>query len=197
MASLGVSIDPNVTPPSTGGGGGGKLHPTGDYEFEIQVSDVKPNSKGTGTVLKMEIFNTGNPDPTLKDLRIFANINLTHKSAQAQSIGQGEFSALCAAIGETGVVEDSELLHYRPFPARIVHEQAKDWKKGGALMFKDDGSPLMNAVVQRYLFEDGEAPTATQPPANKAPAQQAQQRQPPAQQQAAAPQQRAWQRKTA
>lgn len=188
MAQLGMTFDPNTVAPSTGGGGG--LHPTGDYEFEIQISEVGPNKKGTGTVLKMEVFNTGRDDADLKGKKIYANINLTNESAQAQSIGQGEFSALCAAIGETGSVEDSEQLHFRPFYARVKHEQAKDWKAGGKLMFKDNGEPLMNAVISRYLFEDGEAPSS--PPENKPAAQQ----QAAPQQQAQAGGGRVWQRKT-
>lgn len=174
MASLGQPFDPNTVEPGKGGGGGA-LVPVGDHEFEMRISDVKPNSKGSGTVAKFEAFHTGRDAPELKDRRVFVNINLTHTSAQAQSIGQGEFSALCAAIGETGTVEDTEQLHYRPFHARVEHEQAQDWKQNGKPMFKDDGSPLMNAVIKRFLFDDGEAPpAANDPPANKpAPQQQA------------------------
>lgn len=175
MASLGKTFDPNAQAPSTGGGG--KLHPKGDFELEIRASEVGPTRNGKGKVLKMEVFNTGRDDPALRDMKVFANINLENESVQAQTIGQGELTALCLAIGETGTVEDSELLHYRPFYARIDHEQAKDFKNDGKLMFKDNGDPLMNAIIRRYLFEDETGASEA------APAQQAQAQPPPAQKQ--------------
>lgn len=191
MASISRNVDQSVAP-STGGGGG--LIPVGEHEFEIRVSDVKSNSKGTGEIAAFEVFHTGRDMPDLKDKRVFVNINLTHTSAQAQAIGQGEFSALKAAIGHEGDVEDTEQLHYKPFYARVKHEQAKNWKKGGELMFKDNGDPLMNAVISAFLFEGcDDKPAANDPPANK-PAPQTQQQAAPA---PAAGATRTWRSKTA
>jgi hypothetical protein len=194
MASLGMTFDPNTVDPSTGGGDF-KLLPVGPAELEIRESEVKPNSKGTGTVAAFVAYHTGLDYPECRDQKVFININLTNESAQAQAIGQGEFSALCAAIGETGTVEDTEQLHFRPFYAELKHETAMDKATGykQPLMKKDGSGPLLNAVVKRFLFEDGDAPSAPQPPANKPAAQP--QTQP--QQQAVSGGGRSWQRKSA
>lgn len=195
MASLGLTIDPNTIAPSTGGGDF-KMIPEGPNEFEIRESEVKPNSKGTGTMMSCVAYHTGTDNPEVKDQKLFININLTHTSAQTQQIGQSEFSALCAAIGETGLVEDSEQLHFRPFWADIKHAPAMDKATGYTkpLMKKDGSGPLMNAEVKRFLFEDGEAPAV---PENKPAPQQVAPPAPPQQQQAASGGTRSWQRKTA
>lgn len=163
MAQLGTAFDPNSVEPDKGGGGG--LHPAGNFEFEIQESDVKANSNGSGQVLKFTAVGIGDEN---KGLKIFENLNIVHTSAQAQAIGQAQLSALCRAMDFTDELTDSEQLHYRPFWAEIVHEQQIDFKTK-AKLFHDDGNPKMRAVVKKYLFEDGEAPTqpAATPPAEK------------------------------
>lgn len=195
MASLGLSggFDPNSVKPSTGGNGG--VHPAGIFEFEIQSSEVKANSSGTGLVMKFEAFGTGNADAPSdnKGLKVFGNINIQHEKAQVQAIGQSELSALCAAAGFTEALEDTEQLHYLPFFAEIVHEtrmsKASNYKSPD---LNDDGTPKMNAVIKRYMFEGMEnaAPAAATPPASK-PAAQPAPTTPPA-----AGGTRSWQRKT-
>lgn len=196
MASLGQSFDPNAVAPSTGGGGG--VHPAGIFEFEINESDVKPNNKGTGLVLKFVAEGTGNAEAPSdnKGKKVFGNINVTNESAQAQTIGQGELSALCAAIGYTSALEDSEALHYQPFWAEIVHEPRMKKDSFGKYTIPDyesDGvTPKVNAVIKKYMFEgmDDAKPAAPTPPAGKPAAQAA-----PAQTAAPAGG-RSWQRKT-
>lgn len=160
MASLNMDFDPNAVEPDKGGGG---LHPEGDFQFEIEDSDVTATSNGKGQVLKLTLVGVGDDN---KGLRVWDNINLLHESAQAQAIGQAKLSALCRACDFVEQLTDSEQLHYRPFWARIKHEQQIDFKTK-AKLYHPDGSPKLRAVVTRYLFDDGEAPAQSAPPAGK------------------------------
>lgn len=192
MAQLGQAFDPNSVAPSTGGGG--PLHPAGDFQFEVQESDVKPNSKGTGQVMSGVLVNLGNAEDESqgadKGKKVYFSINVAHENAQTQTIGQGELSAMCAAAELVETLTDSNQLHYRPLWARIGHEAMMSKESNfKSPMIGDDGKPKMKAVVLRYLFGDAEAAPAT--PATKAAATPA-----PA---TAAPASggRTWQRKTA
>lgn len=188
MASLGQSFNHNDVEPSTGGGGG--LHPEGDFSFEITESDVTASSNGRGMILKLTLQGI---DAENKGLKVWKNINIQHENAQAQSIGQGELSALCKAIGLDGELQDSEQLHFKPFGARVVHEQQKTKESGyKSPAFNADGSPKLRAEVKRFLFGEVEDFVPSQKPAAQtAPAPQQQ----PASQVAAPA--RAWQRKSA
>lgn len=185
MASLGQSFNHNDVEPSTGGSGG--LHPEGDFGFEIIESDVSPTSNGKGMMLKLTLQGI---DAENKGLKVWKNINIQHENSQAQTIGQGELSALCKAIGHDGDLADSEQLHFRPFGARIFHEQQKTKESGyKSPAFNADGSPKLRAEVKRFLFGEVEDFVPSSKPAAQAPAQPAA----PASQSAAPA--RAWQRK--
>lgn len=185
MASLGQPFNHNDVAPSTGGGGG--LCPEGDWTFEITESDVAATTNGKGMMLKLTLEGV---DPENKGMKVWKNINIQNESAQAQAIGQGELSALCKAIGLDGELQDSEQLHFKPFGARIVHEQQKTKESNYKTpAFNADGSPKMRAEVKRFLFGEVEEFVPSQKPAAQAA--------PAPQQQAAAPATsgRTWQRK--
>lgn len=177
MAQFGTTFDPN-TKPDTGNGGGG-LHPEGIFEFEITDADVKPTSTGTGTFMPYEAQGTGNPEAPEdnKGKKVWGNINITNKSAQAQAIGQAQLEALARACGFNSAADlsDTDQLKYRPFWAEVIHKQRMGRNpttgKYDVPQFDDNGAPKMQAEFKRFMFEGMDeidaARAAASPPASK------------------------------
>lgn len=114
--------------------------PNGDYQLEIEASDIVPTSTGSGTILKTTI--TVVAPEALKGRKLFNNYNLENANAQAQEIGQRQFASLCRAIG-VDAVEDSEELHFRVFTAKI-----------GLGKPSKDGKYPARAEIKKYYFPD-------------------------------------------
>lgn len=95
----------------------------GRYLAEIRNSEVKANSKGTGTVLKLEfeLIDSG--------ARVFTSLNIDHESEKAQKIGRGQLSSLCRALGKVGIVSDSTMLHDRPLMINVKLEETEAYGK--------------------------------------------------------------------
>lgn len=74
--------------------------------------------------------------------KLFNNYNLENKNAQAQEIGQKQFACLCRAIG-VAEVDNSEILHFRPFTVKI-----------GLGKPSKDGQYPARAEIKRYYFAD-------------------------------------------
>ncbi len=64
--------------------------PNGDYELEIEASEVKEGANGTGLKTTMTVLR---PEE-YKGRKVFNFYNLEHKNAQAQEIGQRQFASL-------------------------------------------------------------------------------------------------------
>jgi hypothetical protein len=133
--------------------------PNGDYELEIEASEVKEGANGTGLKTTMTVLR---PDE-YQGRKVFNFYNLEHKNAQAQEIGQKQFARLCRAIG-VSEVEDSEELHFKAFTAKI-----------GLGKPSKDGQYPARAEIKKYYFPDeGNVPhpsiDANQPVAQARPA---------------------------
>jgi hypothetical protein len=133
--------------------------PNGDYELEIEASEVKEGANGTGLKTTMTVLR---PDE-YQGRKVFNFYNLEHKNAQAQEIGQKQFARLCRAIG-VSEVEDSEELHFKAFTAKI-----------GLGKPSKDGQYPARAEIKKYYFPDeGNVPQpsidANQPVAQARPA---------------------------
>ncbi len=121
--------------------------PNGDYELEIEASEVKEGANGTGLKTTMTVLR---PEE-YKGRKVFNFYNLEHKNAQAQEIGVSE-------------VEDSEELHFKAFTAKI-----------GLGKPSKDGQYPARAEIKKYYFPDeGNVPQpsidANQPVAQARPA---------------------------
>ena len=114
--------------------------PNGVYELEIEASDIKATSTGSGTILKTT-FVVLRPEEFAKR-KLFGNYNLENSNAQAQEIGQKQFASLCRAIGVRDV-EDSEDLHFKAFIAKV-----------GLGKPSKDGQYPARAEIKRYYFSD-------------------------------------------
>lgn len=114
--------------------------PNGIYKLEIEASEVKDTSTGSGVILKTT--NVVVEPEEYAGRKLFNNYNLENKNAQAQEIGQKQFASLCRAIG-VSEVEDSEELHFRPFTVKI-----------GLGKPSKDGQYPARAEIKRYYYED-------------------------------------------
>ena len=142
MSNLGnfdpTTVDPNQVPP----------FPDGNYCLQAIESEIKPTSKGTGTMLNLilEVI-----EGEYKGRRVYEGINIQNNSAAAQQIGQKQLSALCHACGHLKAVTDSNELHYKPFWATI------------GTKIDDSGKYKPKNVVKKYLFENGNVPAGAAP----------------------------------
>ena len=137
--------------------------PVGVYSVEITEADVKDTKNGTGSYLALELTVIG---PTNTGRKVWQNVTLKNSNAQAESIGQAQFSALCAAAN---VVKprDTDVFFGKVINVRLGIEPAKD------------GYPAKNKVTAFELHAGQQAPTpqrqqapaaaAAAAPAKKAP----------------------------
>lgn len=171
MASLGKKFDATEHDSDNFGKGSYEELPAGIFQFEIEATDVVdtgPEDNRTGKGMKYTAVVLA-PDE-YKDRKFFGFINLENKNADAQRIGQEEFSALCRALG-LQEVEDSEELHFIAYTAELG--MGKPSKKKNP-----DGTPMYPAriEVKKYFYPDlgnvpepavsDEQPTAQVKPAN-------------------------------
>jgi hypothetical protein len=154
--------------PDTGAGG---LLPDGDYEFELVESDIKVNSKQTGS--NFEFVALCLSPPEFKGRKVYDRItNVTHTNPIAQKIGEEKVEALCRAIGyDRSEVTDTEELHFKPFWANVASEEYEG----------RNGKKTKN-VFKKFHFEADQSP-----PAEKAAPQPAATRPAPSSRPATAP----------
>jgi len=119
--------------------------PNGIYKMEIEASEVKETSTGSGTILKATMVVIEPED--LKGRKLFTNYNLENKNAQAQEIGQKQFASLCRAIG-ISEVDDSEQLHFESFTVKVGLGKAS----------KDGQYPAREEIKRYYFPDEGNVP---------------------------------------
>lgn len=107
MGDLGYTFDPSTVPPDERDF---DLLPSGTYEAQITESDVKDTKDGTGKLVALtwEIISG-----KFERRKVFMNVNIQNKSAQAQEIGQRQLAQICEATG-AGAIRATEDLHYKP-----------------------------------------------------------------------------------
>lgn len=120
MAKLDYEYNPDEIEP----GNDFSAFEAGEYRAMIEGSDVAElkSGKGVGLNLKWKLSD-GQPNAGRV---VFQLINYQHESAQAQLIGQQQLKAICEAVGHSGLLEDSEVLHNVECRVRIAVEQDKD-----------------------------------------------------------------------
>lgn len=120
MASL--SFNANDVAPSAPR----EVLPPGEYLIQAVKSDVKPTRSGNGTVAEYEYEIL---DGQFKGRRLWDRFNMRHENAQAQEIGQRQFSALCHAAGVMNV-SNTEQLHFKPVIGVVKVRPAGPDKQG-------------------------------------------------------------------
>lgn len=123
----------------------------GAYEVEITNSEVKDTKNGQGCYLSLELSVLG---PKGTGRKVWSNITLKNANAQAESIGQGQLSSLCRAVG-IAKLTDSDQLFQKVLRVRLKVTPAKDGyqAKNEVTAYKAMGTPTV-------------APSAARPAAN-------------------------------
>lgn len=96
--------------------------PAGKYVAQIVESDIKPTKVGTGHYLELvlELLDT-----QYKGRKVWARLNLDNPSAQAVTIGRGELSAICHAVGVMQPRDSCEL-HHLPLCIKVTCRKRED-----------------------------------------------------------------------
>lgn len=95
--------------------------PTGEYLLEIQNTEVKPNSSGTGQVLKVDLQVAEGPQ---KGSWVNQYINYQHETPKIMRLGQVELAQLCRACG-IEKLKFTEELHEKQIIARVIAKPDK------------------------------------------------------------------------
>ena len=147
------SFDDKAVEPSKGSAGA--AIPEGDYQLQIEKSEIKHTKAGTGVLMRFTMVVLQGPR---EGALIFTNMNIRNPNVQAQTIGIAELKALCAAIGVSydAVKEDDIRLLYKPFMAHIGFEKEQINDETGLPW------PPRNRIT-RYIARDPKAPAVATP----------------------------------
>ena len=96
--------------------------PVGEYLATIVATEEKSTKAGDGSYLKLE-FEILEGD--YKGRKLWENLNLKNKSADAERIAKGQLSAICKAVGVLSP-KDSVDLHNIPMLIRVGIEVRKE-----------------------------------------------------------------------
>lgn len=177
MAQL-PGFNPDEHKPSDPDRAGGEPLPAGWYCMYILGTDMVENSStskdpnGTHLVVEFEITERAHPD--IKGRRAWARLTYTNKNQQAVDIGRADIAAICKAVGHTGPLADTEVLHGKNLAVKLKVRPAKgDFPATNdcagfdqpAIRFKDGVPQPHHAAVP------GGATAAPAPPAATAPTQ--------------------------
>jgi len=110
MASL-DGFDANTVEPSKSFG----LIPKSDYDAMIVESEKKTTNAGDGEYIKLT-FQICSGE--FINRKLWLNLNLWNKNAEAQTIAKGQLSAICRAVGIM-TPKDTTELHNKPMKISI------------------------------------------------------------------------------
>lgn len=137
MAQLGFNL--SEVNENDAEGGGSVIIPRDRYMLQITEGDVKENSKHTGMLYeyKAEVI-----EGEFQGVKVFGNINVSHKNLTAQKIGQAQLKALALAQGQDpATVSDTEQYNWQPFMADLDVESYKG----------RDGSDKERMVIKKFI----------------------------------------------
>jgi len=121
MANLGEAIDiDNIVPER----GDFEPLPAGNYMAQVIDSDVVDTKANDGKILKLTLEVMDGPHANRK---IWVNLNYINKNATAQRIAAETIKKICDAVGHTGQLTDSEVLHYRPMRVKVTIRKSEEY----------------------------------------------------------------------
>jgi hypothetical protein len=128
MARLEQTFDPSTVEPRDDF----SPIPAGTYVVEVIESEEKAANSG-----RMIKFTLKVVEGEYENRRLWDHVNYINESAVAQRIGQQQLGALQNAVGLTGEMDDTEVLHGVPVLAKITIEPDKSGKYGDKNRIKD------------------------------------------------------------
>lgn len=145
--------------------------PAGEYQMQVIESEIKPTKENTGQMLVLTLEVLSGPHENRK---VWDRLNIVNQNADTQRIAQRALADLCLAIGVPSVT-DSEVLHFKPFTARIGIRQDKSGQYGpqNTVRYKAKGgvapAQSSNPSTARQTQNAGAAatPQTTKPAGNK------------------------------
>ena len=124
MAALGHTFDSSTVAPAEARA----VLPPGDYVAQIVRSEMKENSKRTGSFLEIELDIM---DGAHAGKKLWDRMNLVNTNQQAADIAARTLSAICHSTGQI-TVSDSDQLHFKPMLVKVAVRPAGP-DKGGVL----------------------------------------------------------------
>lgn len=118
-------------------GEGFRIVPPGEYQVYIEASEFKKTKKGDGEYLELVLVVA---DGDYEGAKIFVRLNLINPNQTTVDIAKSQLRALCEAIVNQPFVNDSAMLHSRPFFALIDNV---------AMTKSDPNSKRSNEVIFR------------------------------------------------
>ena len=158
-----------------------ELIPGGWYGMHIVASEVKNTKAKDGQYLELEYEMLEAMHPDLKGRKVWDRLNMWNQNQQAVDIANRILSAICKAVGVTGEIKDTSVLHGKPIAVKIKVRPARDGY--------DATNEVAGYKAMAEQFTPGApvgAPTMTPPPPSQV-APPPQQQAPPQQQQVAPP----------
>jgi len=94
----------------------------GNYVAQIIESSLAETKAGNGKMLKLtwEII-----DGPLAKRRVWENLNIINPNPDAQAIAERSLKRICVAVGHTGVLTNSEALHFKPCEITVAIKPAE------------------------------------------------------------------------
>jgi hypothetical protein len=114
-----INFDPNDYEPSKGF----DILPAGQYTVMITNSDIKLTKAGDGEYVWIEYTVL---DGEHENRRLWSNHNVKNKNEEAEKIAKSEMSAICAACGIKGRLDDTNQLHDVPMRVGVSIRRGKD-----------------------------------------------------------------------
>lgn len=118
MGNLGLNID--ETPPAQDTS---VPVPAGDYLVCPVEAAMKTTKAGTGQFIRV-VFEV--IDGEYRRRKLWQNFTWINPSEKAQEIGRGQFSAMCKAMGMSGIVDDTSEILQKPVIATVAIVES-DW----------------------------------------------------------------------
>jgi hypothetical protein len=142
MVALNQTFTRNELPDPTSGGGGVLIDP-GTYKSVIVSSELKENSKKTGSYLELKFVLT---EGQYANTEFFERLNLDNPNPQAVEIAKKKLAEIMDAVGVEQVA-DSNDLHNKPLMLEIYTKKQDDWQndKGETVEGKD------RSEIKKYL----------------------------------------------
>lgn len=125
MAQLGSTFDATTVAPDAGGFG--EVLPKGWVLAQIDDSEMKPTSNGTGQRLNLRFSVI---DGDYKNRKVFHGLNIQNQNPQAEQIARAELSAICHAISRMQITDSAEL-HSIPMWIKVGVEAGGPKPEGG------------------------------------------------------------------